>query len=99
MRYMVRTSIVEVIGSIWMPSTTAAYTYTLTGHDIFSAQDENGQVTRESVQSWLDCHAGDFAGIDDFHASLEVGGETVEFPWLSENSEITFNGCVWGDEE
>ena len=38
MRYTVRESYVNVIGQIWMPSTTGATRYNLTGHDIENAR-------------------------------------------------------------
>lgn len=99
MRYLVRTSLVQVIGSIWMPATTAAMTYTLSSYDVENARDEDGQITRESVQAWLDTHAGDFASVDDFWASIEDGDETIDLDWADEESEFIFNDCTYGDEE
>lgn len=99
MRYTVRTSVVRVIGYIWMPSTEAAQTYTLSAHDVENARDGDGRITRASVQDWLDTHAGDFSEVTDFEASIEDGPDTVEIPWVHEESELTFNACVFGEED
>ena len=99
MRYTVRKSIVQVIGTIWMPSTTAAQTYELSGYDVDNARGDDGKITRESVQSWLDTHAGDFASVTDFSASIEDGDDTVDIPWADEESELTYNGCMFPDED
>ena len=68
MRYTVRVSTVRVIGRIWMPSVMGATTYTLTEGDVGNARSATGRITRESVQRWVDSHAGDFAEITDFAA-------------------------------
>jgi hypothetical protein len=99
MRYTVRKSVVDVVGTIWMPMTAAATTYTLSSHDVENARDEDGTVTRESVQRWIDCHAGDFSNVIDWCASLEVGDETVDFDFADEESELTFNDCIFPDFE
>jgi hypothetical protein len=99
MRYTVRESYVNVIGQIWMPSTTGATRYNLTGYDIENARGDDGQITRESVQVWLDGHAGDFASVTDFEASIEDGDSTVGIPWADEESELTYNGCMFPDED
>lgn len=99
MRYVVRKSVIHVLGTIWMPSVTAGQELTLTDYDLNNARDDDGKLTRESVARWLDMHAGDFAGITDFWASLEDGENTVEIPWKSEDSEPEFNGSVHSDDE
>jgi hypothetical protein len=99
MRYTVRKSIVEVIGKIWMPAVTCAQVYTLSAYDLGNARDDDGQLTRESVEDWLSTHAGDFQSIEDFHASLEDGAETIEMPWASEDGEMTFCDCMYPSEE
>jgi hypothetical protein len=98
MRYTVRVSTVSVIGRIWMPSVPAATTYTLSESDVGNARSVTGRITRESVQEWLNSHAGDFAEITDFSASIEDGADTVEIPWADEESELTFNDLTFGDE-
>ena len=101
MRYMVRTSVVHVIGRIWMPSTTAAMTYTLDSHDVENATDDDGKITRDSLQGWLDTHTGDFAEITDWSASIEPSddSDTVDFDWTDEESEMIFGDCMMGDDD
>lgn len=94
MKYMVRKSIVQVLGYLWM-SAKATYEYTLSPHDVENAKDGNGKLTRESVQLWLDSHAGDFHSVIDWHASLEDGSETVEIPWQSEENELTYTDITY----
>lgn len=99
MKYTVRTSEIDVVGTIWMPSVTAATTYTLTDSDVDNARDDEGKLTRESVGLWLDSHSGDFAEVADFHASLEDGDETVDIPWAYEDSEYTFGDLMFPEED
>lgn len=82
---------IEVIGTIWMPASTCAMTYKLTAHDI----ENIGELTRENVQKWLDTHSGDFQSIEDFHADI---GD-FDSPWEHEESECTFNDCMFPSEE
>jgi hypothetical protein len=98
-RYTVRVSRVRVVGRIWMPNTTAAMDYDLSGYDLENARDENGKLTRESIQGWLDKNAGDFQSVEDFEADLEDGDERILIPWVSEESEMTYNDCMFlGDD-
>ena len=99
MRYTVRKSVVQVIGTMWMPSSTGATSYDLTASDVDNARDDSGAITRESVARWLDSHAGDFSGVLDFNASLEDGDTTVDLPWADEDSELTFNGCMFPEDD
>jgi hypothetical protein len=99
MRYMVRTSYVDVIGPIWMPSTTAAMRYTVDGYDIENMRDEDGNITRDSVEQWLACNSGDFQNVTDFSASIEDGDTTVDIPWKDEDSELTYNDCMFPEED
>jgi hypothetical protein len=100
MRYTIRKSVVRVVGRIWMPDTTAATTYELRApYDVDNARGDDGRITRESVARWLDMHARDFASVTDFEASIEDGDETVDIPWASEESELTFSECMFGDED
>ncbi len=91
MRYMVERNFVQVIGTIWMPATTAAMEYPLSSYDV----ENIGKLTRENVEQWLTTHSGDFQGIDDFYATV---GDT-EIPWNSEESEMTYNDCMYPPEE
>jgi len=101
MKYMVRKSIVEVIGHIWQPGLgLCAYRYDLRDpYDVDNARDDAGSMTRESVQHWLSLNAGDFQSIRDFHASIEDGQNTVEIPWDDEESELTYGDCMFPNEE
>ena len=88
MKYMVRKSLVWVIGYIWMPSNVlCSRCYTLREYDIENCKDEHGKVTRKSVERWVMLNTGDFSEIKDWRASLEVEGETVEFEWEHDDSE------------
>jgi hypothetical protein len=93
-KYTVRKSVIRVIGQIWMPATTAATTYELDSYAVGNARDDEGRITRESVQRWLDTHAGDFQSVTDFEASIEDGDTTVDIPWADEDSELTFGDCT-----
>ena len=99
MRYTVRKSVIEVVGTIWMPMTTAATQYTLSSYDVENARDDDGKITRESVQRWLDTHAGDFSAIKDFHASIEDGDDTIEIPWADEDNEYAYIDCMYPSED
>jgi hypothetical protein len=99
MRYAVRKSIIHVIGRIWMPAATAAMTYTLRSYDIENMRDEDGSITRESVDNWLAMNAGDFQGVTDFYASIEDGNKSIDLPWADEDSELTFNDCMFPEDE
>ena len=79
-RYTVVTYTVDVLGKGWYGQ-TIAMRYTL------SAWDREGMPeTRDGVQAWLDRHAGDFASVTDFSASL---AET-EIYWGSAKNEDAF---------
>lgn len=97
MRYLVTKSIVNVIGKIWMPSITAAQTYTLNSFEVENATDEEGNITRKSVENWLNSHAGDFASITDFEADIAVGDKDIVIPWEDEESEVTYNDCMFSE--
>ena len=99
MKYMVRISIVHVIGHIWMPNVQAAMLFKLTKHDVENILRASGEISRESVQSWLDTHAGDFSSVDDFFASIEDGEDTVEIPWADEESELSYNDWTYREME
>lgn len=81
MKYTVRRSVIDVVGKIWMPATKAGTELTLSPYDVENCRDNTGKITRESVQAWLDTHAGDFQCVEDFHASIEDGDETIDIPW------------------
>jgi hypothetical protein len=97
MRYVVQKSLVQVIGIIWMPATTAAMEYQLSSYDVENARDENGLLTRESVLDWLNRNAGDFQSVTDFRADIADGDRDVVIEWADEESELTYSDCMYPD--
>ena len=88
MKYLVRKSIITVIGFIWMPGNIlCSVTNNLTAHDVENMTNEDGKVTRDSVDQWVCTHTGDFQSIEDWNADLEVGEDTIVFDWEHEGSE------------
>jgi hypothetical protein len=55
-----------------------------------NCQDDDGEITRESVESWVDTHSGDFQEVIDFEASLESGDDTIDIPWATEEGELAY---------
>jgi hypothetical protein len=92
-------SVIDVLGTMWMPSATGATRYEVSAHDVENMRDDDERITRESVSLWLDSHAGDFSGVIDFSASLEDGGPTIDIPWASEENEVTFGDCMYPGED
>ena len=91
MRYLVERNFVQVLGRIWQPGLgQCAMEYPLTAHDVANI----GRFTRDNVETWLSANSGDFQSIDDFRAS--VGDDEID--WESEESEFTYNNCVFGSE-
>lgn len=99
MRYTVRTSLVSVVGRIWMPAATCAMDYTLSAHDVENMRGEDGSITREDVADWISTHSGDFQSIADFSASIEDGEATLDFDWADPISESTYHDCMFGSED
>lgn len=101
MRYIVRKSYVDVIGEIWMPRVVCAQRKDLSSYDVanIKAYDEEGQVTRESVEQWLAVNSGDFSCVKDFSASVEDGDQTIDISWAEEESECTFVDCMFPAED
>jgi hypothetical protein len=102
MRYMVTKNFVQMIGTIWMPATTAAMQKDLTDYEINNILDaaeyQTGErkLTREAIEDWLGTNSGDFQCVDDFYAS--IGNE--EFPWeKGEESELTYHDCMYPSQE
>ena len=96
MRYTITKQRVEVIGTIWMPSTTCAQSQDLSAYDLENIEDVRD---REAVARWIDTHFGDFQHIKDFRADFHVGDEHVVHEWKDEESELTFNDCMYPSEE
>ena len=90
----IRSDYICVIGTIWMPSTTAATQYNLSSYDLRNIS-ETEEYTRENVERWLAMNSGDFQSVDDFSASI---GD-VEIPWQDEESEFTYFDCMYPAED
>ena len=91
MRYVVRKSIVDVLGEIWMPfGAECSLRKTLSNYDIENMRDGKGRITRKSVDHWLTMNAGDFSRVLDFSASIEDCNETIDIPWLSDEMELRY---------
>jgi len=95
MKYTIRKSLVRIVGGIWMPyGAICAIELNLSAYDIENARNENGKLTRESVERWVVTHSGDFSSVLDFYASIEDGETTVEIPWKDEENEGTYWDCM-----
>ena len=103
MRYLVVKSEIRVIGRIWQPGIgLCAMSYNpraddLRDVDIVPATE--GPITRDSVQSWIDTHSGDFSEIVDWSAEIEDGDETITFDWQDEDNEMAYFDAMYGNEE
>ena len=103
MRYIVRKSIIQVVGDLWA-GYIGATDYTLTDDDVMALiaigakrADWDGTLTRADVLAWL--AKQDFQRIVDFYASLEVGDVTIEFDWQTESGEETYFDCLEDDDD
>jgi len=99
MRYIVRRSVVDVYGKLWMPMTPAAQRTELSSYDIDNIRDEDGNITRESVEDWLMGNSGDFSTVVDFSASIEDGDMTIDIPWATEEGEYGYSDCMYAAED
>lgn len=90
MRYQVRKSVIDVVGKIWMPNVTASMRLEPSSYDVENMRDEDGAITRDSVEDWLGSHAGDFRSVIDFAASIEDGDSTIDLPWATEDGEFAY---------
>lgn len=89
MRYQVSVSYVDVLGYIWMPHGLGSQRLKLSAYDLDNIQND-GAITREDVEQWLTMHTGDFSNVVDFNASIEWNGETLDFPWTTEDNEMAY---------
>ncbi len=87
--YTVTVREINVIGTIWMPAVTAATTIKLSSYDV----ENIGELNRENVEDWLNCHSGDFQSIQDFRADIA----DFQSDWQSEDSECIFIDCMFGE--
>ena len=94
MKYTVSKSIVRIVGGIWLPyGATYALDKDLSDYDVRNLRDEEGKITRESIEQWIACNSGDFSSIIGWSASIEDNGETLDFPWPSEEIECQYFDC------
>jgi hypothetical protein len=107
MKYLTQTSYVTVIGKIWMPSVVCSQRIELDRFAVdniigysnrFNTDDRT--ITREGLELWLGCHAGDFADIIDFEASIEHPDtdETVDIAWENDDSEAIYGDTLSEDD-
>lgn len=92
MRYTVTKSVIQMLGTIWMPAVTCAQEKVLSGYDLGNIEQP---ITRDTVEHWLMLNSGDFQHIQDFCASLEIDGETIDIPWANEESECEYFDCMY----
>lgn len=99
MKYVVRKSVIWLVGYIWMPmGVPCGQCLTLDGYDVENARDAEGKITRESVEQWLATNAGDFREITDFSASIEDNDQTVDIPWATEAGELAYADSTSGED-
>lgn len=97
-RYTVRVSYIDVLGTLWMPHAEASMRIRVDSYARENMRDDDGHITRESVEDWLTSHAGDFSSVIDFTASIEDGEETIEIPWSSEENECRYLDTLPSEE-
>lgn len=95
MKYQVQKSFIQVIGKIWMPAITCAQDIELRQYDIDNMKNEDGEIDRESVESWLGTNTGDFQNIEDFRADIEDGEKNIIIDWEVEESEYIYSDCMY----
>lgn len=90
---------INIIGPIWWPvGSIAATTVKLSRYDIETIRAYgDGTIDREAVELWANSHVGDFQEIRDF--AVFIPSEGIDIPWANEDSEIEYNGAMFGDEE
>lgn len=90
MRYTVKKSVIDVVGKIWLPAVTCSMRYTVSAHDVENMRDDDGKITRDSVDQWLACHSGDFQSVQDFRASIEDVDKTVDIEFSTEDGYLAY---------
>jgi len=86
---------IQVLGYTWMDG-IAATIRNLSSYDLENIENVKA---RDSVQSWIDKNVGDFQSIKDFRADFHIGDENVVHEWQSEESELTFNDCMYPSDD
>lgn len=92
--YTVQYAEVRVIGHIWQPGIgVCAQAIRLSDYDLGNI----GEFTRENVEDWLGCHAGDFREITDFEADGADG--SIAIAWADEESEFAYMDAMYPSED
>lgn len=97
-RYTVRKSYIDVLGYIWLPRVLCSLRIPCDSYAIEQMRDDDGNITRESIEDWLTMHSGDFQSVEDFSASIEDGDNTIDIPWSSEENECAYLDTLGDDE-
>lgn len=96
MKHVQIISFIQIVGKLWMGG-VAATQQTLSKYDVENMTDENGNITRESVDEWLNSHSGDFSIVIDFRADLETGEKNVIVEWENEENELIYRTYMFGE--
>lgn len=99
MKYLVRKSVVDVVGRIWMPQIVCSLRIVMSDYDLDNARDGDGRITRDSLEYWLCTHAGDFSQIIDFRASIEDVDESIRIDFAIEEGESQYLDTISEMEE
>jgi len=95
MRYTVIKSTASIVGKGWYGQTIATE-IELSDYDVQAMSNEDGSYDRDSVERWLLLSlTDDFMDVTDFSVTLEIGDETIEFPWSSDSCEWDFIDCLY----
>lgn len=87
-------SYVEVLGRIWMPAVMAAQHINLRQYDIDNMRDDDGKITRDSLEDWLGSNTGDLQSIYDFSATIKDGESVIQIDWENEENAFEFFDLV-----
>lgn len=99
-RFIVTRNWIEMIGPIWWPAgAMCAQRKDLSDYDLDNMRDDEGQITRESVERWLCLNSGDFQHVADFAAYITADDGEHVFPWADEESEFTYLDCMSPTED
>ena len=93
-----RFSYVDVVGVIWMPTVMCSLRINVRPYDVEHMRDDDGTITRSSVEDWLTTHSGDFRAATDFRASIEDGNDTIDIEFATEGGEMAYYDTM-GDVE
>lgn len=99
MKYLVKKSVVDVVGRIWMPQIVCSLRIEMRQYDLDNARDNDGRITRDSLELWLCSHTGDFSHIIDFRASIEDGEESIRIDFATEEGESQYLDTISEMEE